>query len=188
MQLWQRFDTEPVGSCDDFENQPCVLRPIYSITPTTVSPTSARLSLKRVPGGNADFWGFFVEQNIIRRVHNRPRRYLFVPNENILTQGFAMAGLKQSRKTVILHDISRGRVLEDECHEERAKGQLDVVWSGNTSFHFSESVPMYRPSGRKKQQRSVQQQNNPERGLRLKGQALRIVGHTMAKTPSGDID
>lgn len=88
--LGQHVYIEPVGFCDDAENNSWLTLPTV-----VVSPALARSSMTRVPGGVTDLWAFFVEQNTVRRVHKRPRRYLLVPNGKRLQPGVTVGGLKE---------------------------------------------------------------------------------------------
>lgn len=64
--------------------------------------------LKRVQGWNTDYFEFFAEQHMIRRVHKRPRRTPALP-----TRGH-LAGVSRQRKPAVLQACVAGNLFEGE--------------------------------------------------------------------------
>ena len=56
-----------------------VVSEVFSPKPLTIAPSYDGAVMRRVSGGNTDYWEIFNDRGILRRVHKRPRRHLFTP-------------------------------------------------------------------------------------------------------------
>lgn len=188
VQLGQHFYNVPVGFCDDSENNRCVVLPNYSGKPAVVSPAfvifheaGSRAEHRRLGVVHGAEHGSASSQYTAKITLRSQRQYP--------SKGLTMDGLKQNRKTASLQNGSDDGAFEDEWQEERVREHLpkqDDLWEGYTAFLISEVAQKYRFSFRAKQKRHIQQHTVHERGLRLKGQALRLAERTMANRPSGE--
>lgn len=123
MRQGQHYNVEPTSYFDDYSDKPCVVLAMCAERPLTVSPAFARSSMPS-PRRNSDYWELFAERNILRRVDKRPRRFLFAPNDRILTKGFRSDELTSRRKTVVTKSGADGKTFEDEWTSQQARETL----------------------------------------------------------------
>ena len=78
--------------------QACFCMPdFYSAQPLTIASGFSSNSMRKVTSGQTDYWEFFAEKKILRRVHKRPRKFLFFPDR--LPEGFTRGMLQKERRT-----------------------------------------------------------------------------------------
>ena len=99
-------------------------------------------STRRVPAGATDYWEFFKDTNILRRVHKRPRVFLFTPTSDVMPVGFQIGMLGPSRTTTINISDQPSHVECDQwsSDSQREKSSLPQMkdftghWTGFTEF------------------------------------------------------
>ena len=70
-------------------------------------------TMKRTSGTTADYWEFFKDRGILRRVSKRRRALLFVREQRMLPSGISLDDLAGERRTVVQLPSGELRELQD---------------------------------------------------------------------------
>ena len=69
--------------------------------------------MKRTSGGHTDYWEFFQDRGILRRVSKRRRALLCVREQRMLPSGISLDDLAGERRTVVQLPSGELRELQD---------------------------------------------------------------------------
>ena len=137
----EHFYLYPESLLDIDHNQYFISLPEYNSVPLTIAPS---YTMKRVSGGNTDYWEIFKNRGILRRVHKRPRRFKFVPDDRILPAGFKLQDLTNQRRTVVTDLTGSETEFLDTWESLSIRELLDPnpedLWQGFTEITLKPTV------------------------------------------------
>ena len=124
-----------------------------------------------------------MDRMTIRRVHKRPRRYIFVPSQRVLPPGVDLEQLLPKRRTVMYREGMDNFDMEDQWESTSVREQIDnqeELWTGFTEFFLKpetneEQDRGDRPRRRLHKKTSPEEMKRREKELQLKDEAEQIL-------------
>ena len=96
----------------------------YQETPLQMNaPSYYSTTVKRVSGGITDNWELFTDRGILRRVHKRPRVFLFVPENRLLPASITLNDCTGKRHTIFQLPNGERKEIHDDWNAHQTRIQ-----------------------------------------------------------------